>query len=481
MCGIVGIIDTKSVSIQLYYALYALQHRGQESAGISTFEDTMPHKFKSSGLVADAFSPEILSDLKGYVGIGHVRYTTPKGNIRENIQPLNFQFQDHFLSIALNGGLINRDELRSEYERTGQIFTTTSDAEIIAHILINEINTTGNVEDAVRRCMRKIQGSYSVVAMIDGILYGFRDPLGIKPFCIGKTASGYIIASESIALDANNAVFIRHVSPGELIRVDLEGIRSTQIAIADRKAHCIHEYIYFSRVDSNLDGVSAYKFRLEVGKKLCEEAPVIADFVCSIPNGGNTFAIGYAEQSKIPYGEAMIRNPYLMRNVNSPSQREREMVIQSIFNLFPSHLKDKSIILIDDSIVRGTVAKKLIKMMYDNGAREIHMRIGCPAIKVSCHLGGDMPNQEDLIASCRNEEEVRQTIGATTLRYISIEKLNECLRVQYNNLCTGCLTGIFPIANVSEVKSEQPKIKYLDNSFQSNFDQFSSKDFQAEK
>ncbi len=283
MCGIVGIVDAGGVSIQLYYALYALQHRGQESAGISTFDGTNLHKFKGNGLVADVFSPSVLSDLKGTTGIGHVRYPTTGANLPENIQPLNFQFQDHFISIAHNGNLVNTCELRAEYEQAGQIFTTTTDTEIIAKILIDAIGDSGSVEDAVSFCMRKLVGSYSVVILIDGILYGFRDPLGIKPFCIGKTESGYMVASESVAADALSAKFLRDVKPGELVRIDAEGVRCMQIAIAGRRAHCIFEYIYFARADAVIDGVPVYDVRRQIGQKLYEEDPVKADSVCSVP------------------------------------------------------------------------------------------------------------------------------------------------------------------------------------------------------
>ena len=274
MCGIVGIVDAGGVSIQLYYALYALQHRGQESAGISTFDGTNLHKFKGNGLVADVFSPPVFADLKGNAGIGHVRYPTTGANLPENIQPLNFQFQEHFISIAHNGNLVNTCELRAEYEQSGQIFTTTTDTEIIAKILIDAISKSGSVEDAVSVCMHKLVGSYSVVMMIDGVLYGFRDPLGIKPFCIGKTEHGYMVASESVAVDALGAKFdpgyeTRRTGPDRQRRDP----RCMQVAVAGKRAHCIFEYIYFARADSVIDGVLVYDVRRKIGKKLYEEDP----------------------------------------------------------------------------------------------------------------------------------------------------------------------------------------------------------------
>ncbi len=363
MCGIVGIVDAGGVSIQLYYSLYALQHRGQESAGISTYDGTNLQKFKGPGLVADVFSPSVLKNLKGNTGIGHVRYPTTGSNLPENIQPLNFQFKDHFISLAHNGNLVNTAELRAEYEQAGQIFITTTDTEIIAKILIDEIGNSGCVEDAVHRCMEKLRGSYSVVMMIDGIIYAFRDPLGIKPFCIGKTEQGYMVASESVAVDALNGKFIRDVRPGELVRIDADGITCNQIAIAGKPAHCIFEYIYFARADAIIDGVLVYNVRRKIGQKLYDEAPVAADSVCSVPDSGTAYAIGYAERSKIPFVESMMKNRYMGRTFIMPTQKERENAVRIKLNPIPAHLKDKSVVLVDDSIVRGN---HIAKNYYDD-------------------------------------------------------------------------------------------------------------------
>jgi amidophosphoribosyltransferase len=471
MCGIVGIVDASGVSIQLYYALYALQHRGQESAGISTFDGVNLHKFKGNGLVADVFSPTVLSDLKGHAGIGHVRYPTTGARLPENIQPLNFQFQDHFISIAHNGNLVNTCELRAEYEQAGQIFITTTDTEIIAKILIDAISNSGTVEDAVHFCMRKLVGSYSVVIMIDGIIYGFRDPLGIKPFCIGKTENGYMVASESVAVDALSAKFIRDVKPGELIKIDSEGIKFAQIAVAGRRAHCIFEYIYFARADAVIDGVLVYDVRRQIGQKLFEEDPVKADSVCSVPDSGTAYAIGYAERSKIPFVESLMKNRYMGRTFIMPSQKEREKAVRIKLNPIPAHLKGKSVVLVDDSIVRGTTSKRIIEMMRDAGAQEVHMRIGSPAIKAPCYLGVDMPTREELIASNRVEEEVRHNITATSLHHISIDALIEAIGFDRDSLCTGCLTGCYPLP----IEGEQAKpchVDFMDGTYQSKLGSF---------
>jgi amidophosphoribosyltransferase len=471
MCGIVGIVDAGGVSIQLYYALYALQHRGQESAGISTFDGTHLHKFKGSGLVADVFSPSVLSDLKGDAGIGHVRYPTTGANLPENIQPLNFQFKDHFISIAHNGNLVNTCEIRAAYEKAGQIFTTTTDTEVIAKILMDEISKSGIVEDAVQVCMRQLSGSYSVVMMIDGVLYAFRDPLGIKPFCIGKTEHGYMVASESVAVDALGAKLVRDVKPGELIRIDPDGIKCTQVAIAGRRAHCIFEYIYFARADAIMDGVLVYDVRRQIGQKLHEEAPVDADSVCSLPDSGTAYAIGYAEQSRIPFVESLMKNRYMGRTFIMPTQKEREKAVRIKLNPIPAHLKDRSIVLVDDSIVRGTTSKRIIEMVRDAGASEIHMRIGSPAIKAPCYLGVDFPTREELIAHNRNEEEVRKSITATSLHHISLDALVEAIGFTRDDLCTGCLTSCYPLPIEGE-HAKPCRIDFVDSTIQAKLGSF---------
>ncbi len=471
MCGIVGIVDAGGVSIQLYYALYALQHRGQESAGISTFDGTSLHKFKGSGLVADVFSPSVLSDLKGNAGVGHVRYPTTGSNLPENIQPLNFQFQDHLISIAHNGNLVNTPTIRAEYEKEGQIFTTTTDTEVIAKILMDEIGRSGIVEDAVHVCMQKIQGSYSVVLMIDGIIYAFRDPLGIKPFCIGRIENGYIVASESVAIDALGGRLERDIKPGELIRIDNEGIRCTQVAVAGQRAHCIFEYIYFARADSVIDGVLVYDVRRKIGAKLHVEAPVAADTVGALPDSGTAYAIGYAEQSKIPYVESLMKNRYMDRTFIMPTQQAREKAVRIKLNPIRSHLDGKSVVLVDDSIVRGTTSKRILGIVREAGAREIHMRVGSPPIKAPCYLGTDFSTREELIAHNRNQEEVRKSITATTLHHISYDAMIEASGFSRENLCTGCLTGCYPVQIEGE-NAKPCRVDFLDSTIQSRLESF---------
>jgi len=471
MCGIVGIRDAGGVSFSIYYALFSLQHRGQESAGISTFDGAKLYKHKGQGLVAEVFDPAILRDLEGNVGIGHVRYPTTGANRPENAQPFNFLFRDHIISIAHNGNLVNARELRDEYEARGQIFCTTTDTELIAKVITDEMSNSGCIEDAVHRCMRILRGSYSVTLMIDGILYGFRDPLGIKPMCIGKTSQGIIIASESVAVDALGGTLLRDVKPGELVCIDEDGMRSMQIAVSDCRAHCIFEYIYFARADAVLDGALVYDVRRNIGGKLHEEAPVDADSVCPVPDSGTAYAIGYSGTSRIPFVESLMKNRYMGRTFIMPSQTEREKAVRMKLNPIREHLKGKSVVLVDDSIVRGTTSRRIINIIRDAGAKEVHVRIGSPAIKAPCYLGVDIPTREELIASDKMEEEVRKRITANTLHHISLDALVESIGIDKKHLCTGCLTGCYPVAVTGE-SSKTPAIDFLDGTYQTKLELF---------
>jgi amidophosphoribosyltransferase len=471
MCGIVGIRDAGGVSFELYYALYALQHRGQESAGISTYDGTRLYKHKGEGLVAEVFDPAILTGLEGSVGIGHVRYPTTGANRPENAQPFNFFYRDHIISIAHNGNLVNASELRDEYECRGQIFCSTTDTELIAKVITDEMSSSGCIEDSVHRCMRLLRGSYSVVMMIDGVLYGFRDPLGIKPMCIGKTRQGNILASESVAIDALGGTLLRDVHPGELVCIDEDGMRTMQIAVADRRAHCIFEYIYFARADAVMDGALVYDVRRKIGAKLFEEAPVQADSSCPIPDSGTAYAIGYSQRSQIPFVESLMKNRYMGRTFIMPDQKEREKAVRIKLNPIRDHLKDRAIVLVDDSIVRGTTSRRIIGIIRDAGAREVHMRIGSPAIRAPCYLGVDMPTREELIASDKDEEEVRRRITANSLHHISLDALVEAIGIARKDLCTGCITGCYPVS-ISGEESRAPAVDFLDGTYQTKLELF---------
>ena len=471
MCGIVGIVDVGGVSLPLYYALYALQHRGQESAGISVFDGDRLHKHKAQGLVAEVFDTKILNTLTGKIGVGHVRYPTTGANTPENIQPFNFQFMGKGFAIAHNGNLVNTRELRETFEKAGQFFCTTTDTEVIAALIADELRRSGSIEDAVRLCMARIRGSYSVVMAYDGAVYGFRDPLGIKPLCLGKTPGGHIIASESVAIDALSGSLVRDVRPGELITIDLEGVRSTQITKVDRKAHCIFEYVYFARADSIIDGMLVYDVRRTIGQKLHEEAPVRADAVCPVPDSGTAYAVGHAEVSELPFVESLIKNRYMGRTFIMPTQAAREQAVRIKMNPIRKHLQDRSIVLIDDSIVRGTTSRRIIQMIRDAGAREIHMRIGSPPIKAPCYLGVDMPTRTELIAAGLDEDQVCASVTATSLHYVSIEALIAAIGHDFENLCTGCLTGCYPLPIDGE-DARARDVEFLDDTFQLDLDSF---------
>jgi amidophosphoribosyltransferase len=357
------------------------------------------------------------------------------------------------------------------YEERGQTFCTTTDTEIIAKVMTDELRNATRIEDAVHHCMRTLRGSYAVVMMIDGVLYAFRDPLGIKPLCIGRTGSGYIVASESVAVDALNGTLLRDVLPGELVRVDNNRIETTRIAVAHRRAHCIFEYIYFARADSVLDGALVYDVRRNIGKKLFEEAPVITDSVCPVPDSGTAYAIGFSQASGIPFMESLLKNRYMGRTFIMPSQSEREKAVRIKLNPVRKHLKDKSVVLVDDSIVRGTTSRRIIDIMREAGARDIHVRIGSPQIRAPCYLGVDMPTRAELIASDKEETEVRERITATSLHHISLDALIEAIGLERECLCTGCLLGCYPVPITGEV-SQNPVVDFLDGSYQAELGSF---------
>lgn len=446
MCGIVGIVDAGGVSQPLYYALFALQHRGQESAGISTWDGSSFYKYKGMGLVSEVFSEQNLRDLKGHVGIGHVRYPTTGANLPENSQPFNFRFQDRHFAIAYNGNLVNAEELRTEFEQQGEIFSTTTDTEVVASTIVDEFRRSGKIEEAIIHCMHVLRGSYSVVLMLDGTIYAFRDPVGIKPLCIGTTEKGFMVASESVAIDTLGGTLIRDVAPGELFRITGMGFEAMQIAIADRRAHCIFEYIYFARADSVIEGKLVYDIRRKIGASLYDEAPVQADLVSPVPDSGTSVAVGFAHHSGIPYLEALMKNRYAGRTFIKPSREERERAVRLKLNPIIGHIQGKKVVLVDDSIVRGTTSRRIVELMKESGAAEVHVRIGSPQIIAPCYLGVDMPTREELIASTRPVDEVKDSIAATSLHHVSLDALVKAIGIDRENLCTGCLTGKYPLS-----------------------------------
>ncbi len=459
MCGIAGITDTTEISGSLYLALYALQHRGQESAGIFTYDGETVHKCKGYGLVSEVFSGSVLEHLIGKTGVGHVRYPTTGGSKPENIQPFHFMFRGHSLSLVHNGNLINTDELRYEYEGHGHIFSTTSDTEVIAAILANEIIHDHTPDEAISYCMRMISGSYAVIFMLDGTLYAFRDPLGIKPLCLGKTETGgHTLVSESVALDAIDAEFVRDIAPGESVRLQEGEVFSRKMMKARSCAHCMFEYVYFARADAVIDGVSVYDVRRKTGSLLAKEAPVKADLISPVPDSGTAAATGFSSESGIPFLEALIKNRYTGRTFIMPTQERREIAVRMKLNPVRGHIKDKSVVLVDDSIVRGTTSKKILSLVREFGANEIHLRIASPPIIASCYLGTDFPTRNELIASTKSVSEVEKVIQATSLAHISLEGLIEAIGIPREDLCLGCLTGRYPVA----IPGEEEDKRYIE-------------------
>ena len=455
-CGVFGMYDFDGgdVASAIYYGLFALQHRGQESCGIAVSDTRGPKgivkSHKGMGLVNEVFTPDVLAGLKGDIGLGHTRYSTAGSSTRENAQPLVLNYIKGTLGLAHNGNLINAPELRRELEYTGAIFQTTIDSEVIAYHIARERIHSAAVEEAVSRAMNKIKGAYSLIVMSPRKLIGARDPFGFRPLCIGKRDHAYILASETCALETIGAEFVRDVEPGEIVTITPEGIRSdkTHCLPKEQEARCVFEYIYFSRPDSHFDGVSVYQSRILAGKFLAMDAPVEADLVVGVPESGNAAALGYSLQSWIPYGTAFVKNSYVGRTFIKPGQSSRESSVRVKLNVLREAVNGKRVIMIDDSIVRGTTSGRIVKMLRDAGAKEVHMRVSSPPFLYPCYFGTDVPAREQLIAYNRTEEEIRQVIGADSLAYLRVERLGEMIGGLPH--CTGCFTGKYPLEPPTE-------------------------------
>ena len=451
-CGVFGMYDFDGgdVASTIYYGLLALQHRGQESCGIAVSDTAGPKgkviSSKDMGLVNEAFTPDILEKLKGDIGVGHVRYSTAGSSTRENAQPLVLNYVKGTLGLAHNGNLINAPELRKELEYTGAIFQTTIDSEVIAYFIARERLNSKTVEEAVRRAMKKIKGAYSLIVMSPRKLIGARDPYGFRPLCIGKRANTYILASETCALDTVGATFVRDVEPGEIVTISPEkGIESDRSMCIPKEQHarCVFEYIYFARPDSYVDGMSVYNSRILAGKFLAVDSPVEADIVVGVPESGNCAALGYAMQSGIPYGQAFVKNSYVGRTFIKPKQKNRESSVQVKLNALRDAVAGKRVIMIDDSIVRGTTSDRIVRMLREAGAKEVHMRVSSPPFLWPCYFGTDVPAREQLIAYNRTVDEICKIIGADSLGYLREERLSEI--VCGREICKGCFTGKYPM------------------------------------
>lgn len=445
-CGVFGVYsqENRDVAHTVYYGLYALQHRGQESAGIAVAYADKIIYHKGMGLVADVFAGGNLETLpEGDIAIGHVRYSVTGASQLLNAQPVVFTGKCGKMALAHNGNLSNTKQLRDEMIANNAVFQTTIDSEVIA-VMINSMSD-GDILTGIKRACPKLKGSYALVIMTADKLIAVRDPFGIRPLCIGSTASDVIVASETCALDAVGANFIRDVKPGEIAVVDSEGIHSSFMDdVPEKSRMCIFEYVYFARTDSVLDGVSVYEARKEAGRLLARHYPAEADLVSGVPDSGNVAARGYAEESGIPFAEALAKNRYVGRTFIQPDQRQRENSLNVKMNALRSNVAGKRVIIIDDSIVRGTTMRRIIKMLRNAGASEVHIRVCSPIIKHPCHLGIDIQTYSQLIGAYNNERQICESLGADSVKYLTINQLVKTCKGANVDFCLGCFNGEYP-------------------------------------
>ena len=452
-CGVVGVsLADRNAARPLYYSLYALQHRGQESAGIVTHDGFQQHSHVDMGLVGDVFGEDDLDQLNGSAGIGHVRYPTAGSLDSCCAQPFSVSFKSGALGLAHNGNLVNADEIRDELEGLGHAFTSDGDTEVIAHDLARNLLEEDLVR-AVKRTMDRIHGSYSLTITHDDVVLGVRDPQGNRPLCIGKVDDGYVVASESAAIDTLDGELVRDVRPGELVLLEKggTGFDSYQLVEPDNTAHCFFEHVYFARPDSVIDDNLVYEVRRNLGRKLWAESGIDTDVVMPVPDSGRAFASGYAEAANndedadgVEFAEGLMKNRYVGRTFIMPTQDERERAVRLKLNPIKSTVEGKTVTIIDDSIVRGTTSNQLVDLLRDAGAEEVHMRIGAPAIVAPCYMGIDMASREELIAAGQTTEDVREEIDADSLAYLSIDAVADVLGKSRADLCLGCVTGEYP-------------------------------------
>ena len=445
-CGVFGVysLENRDVAHTVYYGLYALQHRGQESSGIAVAYADKILYHKGMGLVPDVFADGSLEKLpEGDIAIGHVRYSTTGASQLLNAQPVVFTGKCGKMALAHNGNLINTQQLRNEMIEKNAVFQTTIDSEVMA-VFINALSG-GDILTGVKRACPKFKGSYALVIMTCDKLIAVRDPFGIRPLCIGATGNDYIVASETCALDAVGANFVRDVKAGEIVVIDSGGVHSHMMDDLPKQSRmCIFEYVYFARHDTILDGVSVYEARKEAGKLLARHCPVEADLVSGVPDSGNVAARGYAEESGIPFVEALAKNRYVGRTFIQPNQKQRENSLNVKMNALRANIRGKRVILIDDSIVRGTTMRKIVKMLRDAGATEVHVRVCSPIIRHPCHLGIDIQTYSQLIGAYKDENAICESLGADSVRYLTVDQLVSTCNGAHNGFCLGCFNGEYP-------------------------------------
>ena len=450
-CGVFGIFNREAESVDtarcVYYALYALQHRGQEACGIAVNDGNLISLYKDLGLVHEVFDEKILSGMKGSIAIGHARYSTTGGNNRRNIQPLGVDYIKGSLVIAHNGNVSNAALLRQELEQQGAVFQCTSDTEVIAFLIAKERLTANSVEEAVARVAPRLEGSFSLLVMSPKKLIALRDPKGMRPLCMGHLGKSPVFASESCALDSIGASFDRDVRPGELIVVDESGERVMESGInpdASKCALCVFEHIYFARPDSVIDGQSVYQARLEAGRILARSHPVQADLVIGVPDSGLAAAIGFAQESGIPYGEGLVKNRYIGRTFIQPTQNGRESAVSIKLSALRRSVEGKRVVMIDDSIVRGTTMRQIVDLLKKAGATEVHVRISAPEFLWPCYYGTDIDDRSQLASVKFTHEELTERIGADSLGFLPLAQVKEIAKDSKLNFCTACFSGDYP-------------------------------------
>jgi len=455
-CGVVGIylndVKEEHASRYAYYGLYSLQHRGQESAGITVSDGAEFETVKAMGLVDDVFTPESLDRAKGYIAVGHVLYSTSGHATIENVQPFVTRSKLGNIAVTHNGNLVNYEQLKEFLEETGSTFVSGSDSEVVMKLIAK--NYKKGLERALTDTIQMIKGSFALCVMTKESLIGARDPAGIRPLCLGQLENGWVLASESCALDAIGATLVRDIHPGEIVIINKDGVLSFEFGEHTSKRTCIFEYVYFARPDSIIDSIPVQEARLRMGAVLAREAPVEADVVIGVPDSGLGAAMGYAKAAGIPYRMGIVKNKYIGRTFIAPTQEEREKMVFVKLNAMKSDVNGKRVIIIDDSIVRGTTSRRLIELLRRAGAKEVHLRISSPPVKYPCYFGIDTPNRADLISSSHNVQEICEKIGADSLAFISLDGMFEALKDLCPNnygYCKGCFTGEYPVSCPGEL------------------------------
>lgn len=461
-CGVFGIIAPGEETSRLaFFSLYALQHRGQESCGIATFRDNSVSLHKDIGLVSQVFNEDILAKLKGEISVGHTRYSTTGSNKICNAQPILVSYKNTNIALAHNGNLVNATKLRDFLIQQKHTFDSTTDSEVMAKLVIYELSKNEDLKSAVISAFKQCQGAFSIVIGTANNLIAVRDPDGIRPLCLGITSSGkHVVASETCALDIIGAKFVRDIAPGEVLIINKEQKLDSSLLVPEIKPHhCIFELIYFSRPDSTFKGLSIYHFRKELGKQLAKESPVDADYVISVPDSGTPAAIGFAEELRLPFSEGLIKNRYIGRTFIQPSQMLRELGIRLKLNPLKDIIAGRKIVVVDDSIVRGNTSRKIVRLIKESGAKEIHMRISSPPVQWPCFYGIDIDSRDQLIApKMKSVDDIANYIEADSLRYISHEGMIKATGLQRETFCTACFSGEYPIK--IPVELEGAKFRY---------------------